>query len=150
MRRNWAIGAARHFRKKKKKIENTENICPRPPRFAPSAEVFHLLPKTTQQICNLFDGATETGRERERERVRERERKEEPLWRREKSARSCGFLYVFLAIVKCVEYIAHWSCAAPFHIFTNYKSLFYLCAHTYKQTRVCVCVGCCCCPKLDN
>lgn len=29
----------------------------------------------------------------------------------EGNERSCGFLYVFLAIVKCVENIAHWSCA---------------------------------------
>lgn len=29
----------------------------------------------------------------------------------EENERSCGFLYVFLAIVKCVENIAHWSCA---------------------------------------
>lgn len=59
---------------------------------------------------------------------------------------SCGFLYVFLAIVKCVENIAHWSCALFLPAFLSFSQIInhffiyvhtHICTHTYLRVRVC-------------
>lgn len=75
----------------------------------------------------------------------------------EESERSCGFLYVFLAIVKCVENIrALVVCAIPaFLSFSQIINHFFIYVHThtrstYTHAHACPCLRHFSCPKLDN